>query len=33
MVINYRTMFSQTIATSGIDGLLEVLEKKINETE
>ena len=33
MVINYRSMFSQTIATSGIDGLLEILEKKINETE
>jgi phospholipid transport system substrate-binding protein len=33
MVINYRSMFSQTIATSGIDGLLEALEKKINETE
>ena len=33
MVINYRSMFSQTISTSGIDGLLEVLEKKINETE
>jgi phospholipid transport system substrate-binding protein len=33
MIINYRSMFSQTIATSGIDGLLEVLEKKINETK
>ena len=33
MVINYRSMFSQTIATAGIDGLLEMLEKKLNETD
>ena len=33
LVINYRSMFSQTISTSGIDGLLEELEKKINETD
>jgi phospholipid transport system substrate-binding protein len=32
LVINYRSMFSQTIATSGIEGLLEALEKKLNET-